>query len=132
MAEYSNRGDFSGTAYKAGGDKFTLNRYASTTPNYSQYQQLTTGRYNINDAKVTVSYGAGSYWGDSNLAAGYSYQLHQGWSTNSIITGNVRGDGLNNLSESGWVWCGAYSTTSTSHGGGSFDVSLSRSGSKNI
>ena len=31
MAEYSNRGDFSGTAYKAGGDKFTLDRYASTT-----------------------------------------------------------------------------------------------------
>ena len=132
MAEYSNRGDFSGTAYKAGGDKFTLDRYASTTPNYSQYQQLTTGRYNINDAKVTVSYSAGSYWGDSNLALGYSYQLHQGWSGSPIVTGNTRGDGVANLSQSGWVWCGAYSTTSTSHGGGSFDVSLSRSDSKNI
>lgn len=132
MAEYSNRGDFSGTAYKAGGDKFTLNRYASTTPNYSQYQQLTTGRYNINDAKVTVSYGAGSYWGDSNLALGYSYQLHQGWSGSPIVTGNTRGDGVANLSQSGWVWCGAYSTTSTSHGGGSFDVSLSRDGNKTI
>ena len=132
MASYSGRGDFSGTAYKAGGDTFTLSRYSSARPNYSQSQTVTTGRYNINDCKVNVSYGAGSYWGDSNLASGYSHQSHQGWSTSYIVTGNTRGDGLANLSQGGWIWCNSWSTTSGSTGGGNFDVTLSRSDNKTI
>lgn len=132
MASYSGRGNFSGTAYKAGGDTFTLNRYSSATPNYSQNQSITTGRYNINDCKVNVSYGTGSYWGDSNLASGYSHQSHQGWSDSPISTGNTRGDGLANLSQGGWIWCNGWSTTSGSTGGGNFDVSLSTSNDKTI
>lgn len=132
MASYSGRGDFSGTAYKAGGDTFTLNRYSSAVPNYSQNQSITTGRYNINDCKVNVSYSAGSYWGDSNLASGYSHQSHQGWSSSPISTGNTRGDGLANLSQGGWIWCNGWSTTSGSTGGGNFDVSLSTSNNKTI
>lgn len=132
MADYSGRGDFSGTAYKAGGDNFTLDRYAVTTPNYIEWQRVTPGRYNIDNCQVNVNYTGGRYWGDANLASGYSYQLHQGWSYNYIVTGNVRGDGANNLSESGWIWCNAWSTTDTWHGGGDFTVNLSREGTKTI
>lgn len=132
MAEYRNKSDFSGTAHKEGGDKFILDRYAVVTPNYSQYQDLTTGKYNINDCKAKISYSGGKYWGDSNLASGYSYQLHQGWSYNTFNTGNTRGDGLANLSQSGWVWCDGWSTTETWYGGGEFEVDLSRDGTKNI
>lgn len=132
MAEYSGRGDFGGTAYKAGGDKFTLDRYASVTPNYSQWQQLTTGRYDIDNCRANINYSGGKYWGDANLASGYNYQLHQGWSYNWINTGANINDGVANLSQSGWIWCNAWSATETWHGGGDFTVDLSRDNSKNV